>query len=221
MELSVKETADFLDVSPRTIYRWLKEGSIPHSRVGSQYRFRKSDLQDWAATRGQKTLGDAPESRQFLNILQALDRGGIYFNIDGRTPEDALEEFVSLLRLPQEVSRERLLEELIEREHISSTSVGDSVAIPHTRSPIAEIQSTHMSIAFLRTRQHWHSIDGQGVQILILPISPTIETHLQFLSRLHCLLRSDAWRNINFENTTRNQIRQAIQAVEDQLAEKK
>lgn len=47
--MSVKEVADYLQVHPSTIYRLLKRGTIPAFRVGSDWRFRKADLDAWLA----------------------------------------------------------------------------------------------------------------------------------------------------------------------------
>ena len=45
--MTVKETADYLQVHMSTIYRMLKAGSLPSFRVGSDWRFRKADLDEW------------------------------------------------------------------------------------------------------------------------------------------------------------------------------
>jgi len=45
--MSVKECADYLQVHPSTVYRLLKRGSLPGFRVGSDWRFRKEDMDAW------------------------------------------------------------------------------------------------------------------------------------------------------------------------------
>ena len=45
--MTVKECADYLQVHPSTVYRLLKRGTIPAFRVGSDWRFRKADLDAW------------------------------------------------------------------------------------------------------------------------------------------------------------------------------
>ena len=42
--LSVDEAAEFLRVKPSTIYSWVSQGKIPHSKVGSRVLFEKSAL---------------------------------------------------------------------------------------------------------------------------------------------------------------------------------
>ena len=45
--LTVREVADFLKVTERTIYRLATEGQIPSFKVGGSWRFQRSDLIQW------------------------------------------------------------------------------------------------------------------------------------------------------------------------------
>ena len=47
MLLTVKEAAEYLRISPWTLYRWQKEKCIPVMKVGGVNRFRKRDLDEW------------------------------------------------------------------------------------------------------------------------------------------------------------------------------
>ncbi|MCH7825604.1 MAG: helix-turn-helix domain-containing protein [Acidobacteria bacterium] len=42
--LTVPEVADFLRINKSTVYRMAKQGRLPATRVGRQWRFRKSVL---------------------------------------------------------------------------------------------------------------------------------------------------------------------------------
>ncbi len=45
--LTTEETASYLKVNIRTIYRLLRAHKIPALRVGGQWRFRKGDVDEW------------------------------------------------------------------------------------------------------------------------------------------------------------------------------
>lgn len=45
--LSVDEIAQHLGVSKESIYRWAETGKIPASKVGRQWRFKVSDVDNW------------------------------------------------------------------------------------------------------------------------------------------------------------------------------
>ena len=51
MELSVRDSARLLNVSEKTIYRWVKHGKLPAYRVNEQYRFNRAELLEEARTR--------------------------------------------------------------------------------------------------------------------------------------------------------------------------
>lgn len=45
--LSVEHIAEHLGVSKETIYRWLERKKIPAHRVGKQWRFQTSEVDEW------------------------------------------------------------------------------------------------------------------------------------------------------------------------------
>lgn len=46
--ISVVEAAKFLKISKETIYRRLKDKTIPHYRIGKLYKFLPVELMRWA-----------------------------------------------------------------------------------------------------------------------------------------------------------------------------
>ena len=61
--LTTEEVLEYLQVNLRTVYRLIKAGKIPAVRVGRQWRFRKSDIDEWlqSQSRGEAAV-DAPTS---------------------------------------------------------------------------------------------------------------------------------------------------------------
>jgi len=51
--MTLEEVASYLRVTDRTIYRLLKGGSIPATKVGQQWRFDKASIDEWL---GQKSV---------------------------------------------------------------------------------------------------------------------------------------------------------------------
>jgi len=52
---SVEEIASHLGVSKETIYRWVEKEKIPAHKVGRQWKFRVSEVDEWV------TNGNADE----------------------------------------------------------------------------------------------------------------------------------------------------------------
>jgi len=47
--------ADYLKVSPPTIYKWVRLRAIPYQRVGKFVRFNKPDIEQWLSERAVQT----------------------------------------------------------------------------------------------------------------------------------------------------------------------
>lgn len=45
--MTTKELSEYLQLDRMTIYKLLKAGDIPANRVGHQWRFFRSDINDW------------------------------------------------------------------------------------------------------------------------------------------------------------------------------
>lgn len=50
--LSVEEIAKHLGVSKETIYRWVEKEKIPSHKVGRQWKFKISEVDEWVTTGG-------------------------------------------------------------------------------------------------------------------------------------------------------------------------
>ena len=44
MQLSVRDVARMLNVSEKSIYRWIQQGQLPAYKVNEQYRFNRAEL---------------------------------------------------------------------------------------------------------------------------------------------------------------------------------
>ena len=55
--MTIRQVADFLKVTDRTIYRLAAAREIPSFKVGGSWRFRKADIDDWIAIQAIKPGG--------------------------------------------------------------------------------------------------------------------------------------------------------------------
>lgn len=49
--LTVAETCRYLKVSPRTLYRYIKDRQLPGFKLGKEWRFVRTDLERWLQER--------------------------------------------------------------------------------------------------------------------------------------------------------------------------
>src|SRR5262245_18322264 len=108
MQLTVRDVAGLLEVSEKTVYRWIEDGKLPGYRIGGQYRFNRAELLGWATANRFHVSPDIflePERADVgpPSLVSATQEGGIYYRVSGRKPASAIRHAVELLRLPSEV----------------------------------------------------------------------------------------------------------------------
>ena len=55
--LTIKQVAEYLKVTERTIYRLAAAKQIPAFKVGGSWRFRQADIDGWIAAQSKKAEG--------------------------------------------------------------------------------------------------------------------------------------------------------------------
>ena len=46
--IGIEEAAEFLDIKPVTLRKWLKQKpDLPHHKIGKLWKFKKSELDSW------------------------------------------------------------------------------------------------------------------------------------------------------------------------------
>jgi excisionase family DNA binding protein len=45
--LTLKQFADYLKCHPSSLYRLIRDGDVPYFRLGGDYRFQKSTIDNW------------------------------------------------------------------------------------------------------------------------------------------------------------------------------
>jgi len=219
----VKDAARLLDVSEKTIYRWIKQGSIPAYRLHDQYRFNRAEILEWATAR---RIAVSPEifreedaeAASLPHLHDALKAGGIYYRIGGSDKATVLHNVVETMHLPEEVDRKFLHEVLMAREALGSTAIGDGIAIPHVRNPvILHLQRPLVTVCFLERPVAFGALDGKPVNTLFTLISPTLRAHLHLLSRLSFALRDHTFKEAVLRQAPREELMAAVERFEQQL----
>ena len=223
MQLSVKDIAKLLNVTDRTIYRWIKQESIPVYRINDQCRFNRAEIIEWATSRriplSADYLTEPEEGKMPLpSLADTLKTGGIVYRVEGTDTPTVLHNVVQVMKLPEEVDREFLYQVLLARENLGSTGLGNGIAIPHVRNPIVlHITKPIITLCFLEHPIDFSAIDGEPVDTLFTLISPTVRAHLHLLSRLGFVLRNPAFRAAIKEQRLRDQILEELVRAENTL----
>ncbi len=223
MNLTVKDAAQLLQVSEKSIYRWLKQSAIPAYRMGGQHRFNRSELLEWATSKHMTVSPDAfcePEIDRLPMPLfsDALEAGGVFYRIDGKSRDEVLMQVSTHLRVPEDTDQKYLAQTLIGRETLASTAIGDGIAIPHLRVPLfTQIARPSMTLFFLENPVDFYACDGGLVNILFTPLAPTQKTHLYLLSKLGFLLKNKAFKQALLDQENREIIFATLRNAENKL----
>ena len=59
--MTLEEVAEYLRLSKDTVYRMANMGKLPASKVGSQWRFRKEDVDQWLEKNKNVKRDETPE----------------------------------------------------------------------------------------------------------------------------------------------------------------
>lgn len=54
--MTAEETCRYLKITPRTLYRYLRSRQIPAFKLGKEWRFVRSDLEQWIRDRVKSPL---------------------------------------------------------------------------------------------------------------------------------------------------------------------
>jgi nitrogen PTS system EIIA component len=200
MKLLVKDAARLLAVPERTIYRWIKEGSIPAYRIVDEYRFNRAELIGWAAA-GRHALSpeifqdEDAEDADRPRLAEALRAGGIHRHAGGADPAAVAGQVVEALALPADADREFVRAAIVAREVLGATAVGDGIAIPNVRHPIVmALDRPALALCFLERAIDLGAPDGLPIRVLFALACPTVRDHLRLLSRLGFLLCDPSFR---------------------------
>ncbi len=218
MQLGVKDVAGLLNVSEKTVYRWIDDGKLPGYRISGQYRFNRPELLAWATANRIQAPGiflepDA-DGGAAPTLEESLTAGGIHYRVNGHDVASCLRTAVSLLHLQPEVDREFLLQMLLAREGMASTAVGDGVAIPHMRNPIVlHLPNPMLSLCFLEKPVEFGALDGEPVRVLFLLVCPTVTSHLRIMAQLAHALRHPAFARVIRQQGGRDELFEAARKL--------
>jgi nitrogen PTS system EIIA component len=193
-----KQLAEYLQLSPRTVYRMLERNELPGVRVGGQWRFRKSEVDYWLDRRLQRldtaqlgelsadSAGAAPQT-----LSELLQPRNVIFGLSPGEPETAVREFVQRLSFPELLDQGLLVHRILEREAMCSTALPDGVALLHTPRIRQRVLAAHdfLAVGRLDAPIPFGALDGSLTDTLVLVLARSERTHLHLLAKMARLFR--------------------------------
>jgi PTS system nitrogen regulatory IIA component len=208
--ISVREAAEVLGVTQKTVYRWINDGRLTSHRLGGQYFLEKSEVNNLAIREGRHPVPEADQEAQDdedIPLHEMLARGGVFYRSSGKTKKEVLQNALNLVRGVDESVSAPLFQMLLAREELASTGIGDHIAIPHARgSLLGYVSQPILSLSFLETPIDYGALDGKPVYALFLLISPNVRSHLRILAKLSFCLHDPACKEAILSQASRETI---------------
>jgi PTS system nitrogen regulatory IIA component len=224
MQLTMRDVSKFLNVPESTVARWIKQRGLPSRHVGGQHRFNRAELLEWATANQVKVSAEMfdgleAEDEPPPSLEESLRAGGIFHRLQVPDKGRALHALVQVLPLPEGVDREEILRLFLARESLTTTAIGNGIALPHVRNPIVlHVDRPMVSLCFLEEPVDFGALDGKPVHVLFSLICPTMRSHLQMLSRLSYALRDERFNDVVVRQGPSEEILLEARRVEANLA---
>jgi PTS system nitrogen regulatory IIA component len=178
--LTIEEVAKYLRVSERTVYDWAQKGEIPAGKIGTAWRFKKAEVEQWVNDR--LSSNRLIPQTSAIPIDTILSPSRILF-LEYSTKRDVLLALAdNLAEAPQIKNRQELAVEVLKREELMSTAIGRGIAIPHIR--LASVTDLVVSVGISRTDiVDFQPLDDEPVRLVFM-IAASYNQHAYYLQTL-------------------------------------
>ena len=181
-------------MSDRTVYDWAQKGEIPAGKIGTVWRFKKSEVENWVNAR--LSSDTAKQNEMQIQVRNILSPDRVVF-INQTSKHDALVALSEVLATaPQVKNAAELTQEILKREELMSTAVGRGIAIPHVR--LSSITDLVMAVGVCKKPiGDFQPIDDQPINLLFM-IAAAYNQHsyyLKTISHFSAKLKDNDLRN--------------------------
>ncbi len=178
--LTIEEVAKYLRVSDRTVYDWAQKGEIPAGKIGTVWRFKKSEVESWVNAKLSSSSFSQNESEVQIKNILSPDR--IVF-LNHSSKHDAIVQLSQVLATaPQIKNGQELTQEILKREELMSTAIGKGIAIPHVR--LSSVTDLVMAVGVCKKPiADYQTIDDEPVDLLFM-IAAAYNQHSLYLKTI-------------------------------------
>ena len=131
-----------------------------------------------------------------MRITELLDIRSIDLNVEVKSKMEAIDYLVELMEKSEKISnKEEYKKGILEREEITTTGIGDGIAIPHAQNKA--VKKAGLAAITIKEGVDYQSLDGKPVYLCFMIAAPEDggHVHLQALAKLSALLMNEEFRN--------------------------
>lgn len=194
--MTVQEVAEFLRVSERTIYEWATHGIIPCGKLGTTWRFKRSQVEKWVdeqlSAPAKKNVTFAP-----INLKDILDPVHITL-METDSKETALMTILDNLDQTGAIrEKEAVTEGIFQREKLMSTGIGLGIGIPHVRMEVIDNLLMAVGVSTVDIMDY-ESLDNQPVRVLFMILAGKDQhtQHIKTMAAIAARLKNPVLREM-------------------------
>lgn len=195
--MTVEDVAGYLRVAERTIYDWAQKGEIPCGKLGSSWRFRRSDIDRWLAEKFNRKAPSRKVHTGEVELSTLLSPKAIHFFPAAVRKEEVLRKLCRLLaESPLVKDGQELESNIFHRENLMSTGLGRGLAVPHVR--LDSIHDVVVAAAICAGGvQDYEALDDEPVQLVFMIAASTAqhEMHIKLLAQIASRLKNRKLRD--------------------------
>lgn len=152
-----------------------------------------------------------------MRITDLLKKESIELNSPVSTKQGAIDKLIDLQAKAGNISdKNAYKKDILAREQMSSTAVGDGIAIPHAKSEA--VRQPGLAAITAPNGVDYESMDGKPSNILFMIAAPNDgDLHLEVLSRLMTILMDEEFRRNLLAANTKEKF---LKAIDEKEAEK-
>ncbi|WP_042273216.1 PTS fructose transporter subunit IIABC [[Clostridium] dakarense] len=153
-----------------------------------------------------------------MKITDLINKSCVKLDLPGESKLKTIDTMVDLMNNGNNLSnKEEYKEAILARENLSTTGIGEGVAIPHAKSKA--VKKAALAAAVSKVGVDYESFDGSLSHLIFMIAAPegANDTHLEVLSRLSTILMDEEFRN-NLINAS--SVDEFIKLIDDKEREK-
>jgi PTS system nitrogen regulatory IIA component len=185
-------------MTEKAIISLIKKHEIPHQTINDKELFNKQQVIEWALIRNLPlNISNHIKMTEYKisSLNSVLSRDSFFYNCELHE-NNYINQMVNLIDIEKNIDREIIIQLLMNREELMSTSIGNGISLPHPRIPLMVGKNKPLiNFFFPQNPLKLKSIDGKPVHTLILIISQTIKQHLSILAHLSFLLSKETFHS--------------------------
>ena len=131
-----------------------------------------------------------------MKITDLLKKNGIALNPNVQTKNDAINKLVDLMDATGRLNdKEAYKKAVLDRESLSTTGIGDNIAIPHAKT--TAVKEAGLSAMVMNEGVDYDSLDGEPAKLFFMIAAPEGENnlHLDVLARLSMMLMDPSFKD--------------------------